>query len=110
MAFKKLPLFLLFLFANISFAQQKKNPNIIQKDIEYGPNIESNITNEQIKSALASEKYNDTFLVYYEGKFFSADTLNKIKNHEDFTLEIIKIPDNITKDIQAIMYLKKAVK
>lgn len=110
MTSKKLSIFLLFLFANISFGQQKRNPNIINKDIELGPSIESNITDQQIKSALASKNYNAKIFVYYNGKFFSDDTLSKIKNINDYTVEIIKIPDSITKDIQGIIYLKKAVK
>ncbi|PWA06501.1 hypothetical protein [Flavobacterium psychrotolerans] len=109
----KLLLFFLFLFVNISFGQEKTNSNIIKKDIEIikGNDIyDVPVNMSSFSTALAIKKYNNKNLVYYYGKFFSSDTLNIIKNINDYELEIIKIPDNFTKDIQSIIYLKKVVK
>ena len=89
------------------YCQEKNSSKIIKKEIDYGSLIYSTISNEQIKSILASEKYNATIYVYYNGKFFSSDTLAKIKNIKDYKFEIIKIPDSISKDIQTIIYLKE---
>lgn len=112
MTSKKLFVFLLFLFANISFGQQKRNPKIINKDIKI--NSASDIidipSNASFTSELAIKNYNKKTLVYCNGKFFSLDTLRKINPKDIASLEVIKIPDSITKDIKAIIYLKKVIK
>ena len=94
-------------FSNLMYCQEKNNSKIIKKEIQNDLLIYSNISNEQIKSALASKKYNSKIYVYYNGKFFLSDTLKKIKDINDYKFEIIKIPDSISKDINTIIYLKK---
>ena len=112
MAYKKI--LLLLLLAKIScFGQVKTNSSIIKKDVEVvnGIDIYDIPTNmKSFSTAFAIKKQNKKNLVYYNGRFFSSDTLTKIKNPNDYTFEIIKIPDSITKDIETIIYLKEVVK
>lgn len=110
MTINKPLLFFLFLFFNISFGQVKTNPNIIKKDIQTlkGKDIYDFPTNDakSFTTEVAIKKQNKKNVVYYRGRFFSSDTLTKIKNPNDYTFEIIKIPNSVTKDIEAIIYLK----
>jgi hypothetical protein len=103
--------FLFFLTNTLSFGQEKTNSNIIKKDIETvkGKDIFDFPTNnvKSFMTEVAIKKQNKKNVVYYNGRFFSSDTLSKIKNINDYSFEIIKIPDSITKDIEAIIYLKK---
>jgi hypothetical protein len=97
----------IFICSNLIYCQEKNNSQIIKKEIDYGMPIYSTMANEQIKSISASKNYNSKIYVYYSGKFFLSDTLEKIKNIKDYKFEIIKIPDSISKNIHTIIYLKK---
>ncbi len=106
-------LFVFLLNSISSFSQEKTNPNIIKKDIEIvkGKDIFDFPTDiKSFISEVAIKKQNKKNVVYCNGRFFSSDTLSKIENINDYSFEIIKIPDSITKDIETIIYLKKDVK
>ena len=97
---------IIFILSSLIYCQEKNNSKIITKEVDNNLLIFSTVTNEQIKSALASKHYNSKIFVYYNGKFFLSDTLEKIKNINDYKFEFIKIPNSISKDINTIIYLK----
>ncbi|AOW09276.1 hypothetical protein [Flavobacterium gilvum] len=106
---KKALIFLFLLIINLSYSQEKETSKIIKKDIKTNSGKDIiDLNDSSVQSALATKNYGKKNFVYYNGKFFPADTINKIENLKSFTIEIIKIPNTITKDIQTIIYLKKA--
>jgi hypothetical protein len=100
----------IFLLPILSISQKKDKSNEVSKVINNKNAIYSNISNEQIVSAIKTKAYLSRVFVFYENKFYSVDTLKQIKNLSDYKMDIIEFPDKITKDIEKLVILRKAVK
>lgn len=94
----------------ICLSQKKDNSNVVSKAINNKNAIYGTISNEQIVSAIKTKAYVSRIYVFYENKFYAVDTLKQIKNLSEYQMDIIKFPDTITKDVEAVIMLKKAVK
>ncbi len=97
-----------YLLSNVLYSQETRNSIIINKDIKTnnGIDIYDNFDYKNPHPGLTPNN-NSKILVYINKKFYSSDTLSKIKNKEEYYSEIIKVPDSITKDIKAIIYFRK---
>jgi len=100
----------IFLLPILSISQKKDKSNEVSKVINNKNAIYSNISNEQIVSAIKTKAYLSRVFVFYENKFYSVYTLKQIKNLSDYKMDIIEFPDKITKDIEKLVILRKAVK
>lgn len=105
-------LLLIFFFFSLEiYSQENKKPTFVKKPIKTDSEINaSNNSNETIQNILSYKNANKKKYVSINNKFFSMDTLSKIKNLEDYEIDVINIPENITKDIVSIIILKKVVK
>ena len=93
------------------YSQEKNDWKIVKKPIK--PDsviIGSNASNNDIKNILKYKNYNSKIFVSIGNKFYSSDTLSKMKNLDDYEMDVITIPEKITKDIRSILVLKKVVK
>lgn len=109
--FKKQKYFyFIFFISFFSFSQEIDKTIDVKKSINSKNSIYSNLTNEQILSIINRRNYLSKVYVFYENKFYSVDTLKQIKNIYNYKMDIIEIPDTITKDIEKIVILKKSVK
>lgn len=100
---------LLFLLLSIFSYSQNSKPEIIKKDIPISNEIDiidyHNANQKTIP--IFNNTYNSRIKVYFNNRFYSSDTLQKIKNLDQYKIEIIKIPKNITEDITDIIYVRK---
>ena len=104
-------LLITLLLSNFIYSQEKNDWEIVKKPIKNDSIIiGSNASNNDIKNILKNKNYNSKIFVSIDNKFYSSDTLSKIKNLDDYEMDVINIPEKITKDIRSILVLKKVVK
>ena len=107
---KKPHLFILFLLSGAIYSQQNANPNIIKKEIKIRqgsdiidyPNSDTNRFNRKLSPKITGEP-----VYYYNNKFYSKDIMKKINPDSISSVEIIKIPDSLSKDLRSIIYIRK---
>lgn len=106
---RKRYLFILFLLSGVIYSQQNTNPNIINKDIKVNNAIDiidyystnnTNRFNRKLSPKMAK------IPVYYKRNFYSQDILKKIDPDSISSIDIIKIPDSLSKDLRAIIYVR----
>ncbi|MFZ4671793.1 MAG: hypothetical protein ACOYLT_07245 [Flavobacterium sp.] len=98
---------LVFFKSSLSFAQVKADNFIKKEEIKSSFTVEGNPTDNQVRSILNNKSDQSKVYVFFENKFHTIDTLKKIKNVNDYNMEIIKFPDSISKDIKSLLVLKK---
>ncbi len=97
-------------FPFLSFSQKIEKTIDVKKEFNDKNSIYSNIANDRIVSIINTHRYLSKVYVVYENKFYSVDTLKQIKNLSDYKMDIIEFPDKITKDIEKLVILKKAIR
>ncbi len=91
---------------SFSCFSQTQNSKTLNNEIKKGVDIYSTISNDEISKIIAYGKLKEKSYVFFENKFYPVDTLKQIKNINDYSMEIIKIPVNISKDLSTIIVLK----
>ena len=75
-----LSLSLVFFKSSLSFAQVKTDNFIKKEEIKSSFTVEGNTTDNQVRSILNSKSDQSKVYVFFENKFYTIDTLKKIKN------------------------------